>query len=52
MEKKQKIKKITPIEEAILCLADYLENPNHDEYKVREHIMWILGIEKKFKKDI
>ncbi len=30
---------------AILELADYLEKPNHDQYKVKQHIMEILGIE-------
>lgn len=32
-------------EEAIMALADYLEDPMHDQYKVKEHIMDILGLE-------
>lgn len=37
--------KPTRIEEAILALAEYLEDPNHDNYKVSEDIANILGIE-------
>jgi len=40
-------KELTPVEEAILALAEYLEYVNHDEYAVRKHIMEILGVEKK-----
>jgi len=36
--------KPTRQEEAILELADYLENPNHDQYKIKKHIADILGI--------
>lgn len=36
---------ITPVEMAIITLASYLEDPVHDDYKVKEHILEILGLE-------
>lgn len=38
-------KKLTRIEEAILMLADYLEDEMHADYKIKQHIMEILGVE-------
>lgn len=38
-------REITPIEMAIITLATYLEDPSHDDYKVKEHILEILGLE-------
>ena len=37
--------KLTKEQEAIILLADYLEDHNHADYKVKKHIMEILGIE-------
>ena len=36
---------VTPIEEAILALAEYMEDSMHDQYKVKKHIAEILGVE-------
>jgi len=43
--KKRKIAKLNRIERALLLIADYLEDPNHCDYKAREHVMSILGYE-------
>ena len=45
MKKTRKIYKLNRIEKAILHLADLLEDPMHDQYKVRLMIMDILGLE-------
>ena len=42
---KEKREPITKIEEAILALAEYLEDINHADYKVKHHIAEILGVE-------
>ena len=36
---------ITAIEEAILILAEYIEDVNHSDYKVKRHIAEVLGVE-------
>lgn len=40
----KRLKEITPIEKAIIELAAYLEDTNHDQYPVKKHIMEILGV--------
>ena len=42
---KNKQIKLNKIERAILLLAEYLENPQHDQFKVRQHILEMLGLE-------
>lgn len=43
--------KPTRQEEAILKLAEYLEDPNRDNYKIVKHIGNILGIELSIKEN-
>lgn len=35
--------KLTKVEEAIIYLAEMLENPLHNEYKVKRAVLDILG---------
>lgn len=37
--------KLTKVEEALIYLASMCESPNHDQYKLRAHILDILGYE-------
>lgn len=37
--------KLTPVEQALLTLARYLEDPGHYNYKVSDQIEEILGLE-------
>ena len=44
---KEETRELSRIEEAIMTLADYLEDVNHADYAVKKHIMEILEIELK-----
>lgn len=44
-KKKLKTVKLSKIERAILLLADYMEDPMHDEYKIKMQVLDILGYE-------
>lgn len=44
-KKKRKIIKLNRIEKAILFLAEYMEDPMHDQYKIRAMTLDILGLE-------
>lgn len=41
--KKKKNVHLTKIEQAILLLAEYLEDPTHDQFRVFEHVADVLG---------
>lgn len=37
--------RLDQMEEAIIMLADYAEDVSHADYKVKKHILEILGLE-------
>lgn len=41
----KKLVKLTKEQEAIIYLATMMENPMHHDYKLRMHILDILGLE-------
>lgn len=40
----KKLRKITQIEKAIIYLAEFMENPFHDQYQIKNQVMDILGV--------
>ncbi len=46
MSTQKKERKLTPIEEALIVLAGYVECNPFEDYKVQKHIADILGLEK------
>lgn len=45
MKTKNKEVKLTNIERAVILLAGYMEDPMHSDYRVRDHIIEVLGFE-------
>lgn len=45
MKKPPEIARLTQVERAIILLAGYLEDPNHSDYRVRDHVIEVLGYE-------
>jgi len=43
--KKKQVKRVTKVERGLIVLANYLEDPCHDQYRVRDQILEILGLE-------
>ncbi len=43
--KKRTITKINKVEKAIIYLAWMLEDPLHDQYRLRDHVLDILGLQ-------
>lgn len=44
-KRKRKLVKLNKIEKAILFLAEYMEDPNHDQYRIKTMVLDILGLE-------
>lgn len=42
---KQKLIELSKVEKALIYLADMLEDPMHDQYKVRQKVEEILEVE-------
>ena len=45
IKKKRKVAKLNRIEKAFLYIAGMMEDPVHDQYMIKAHILDILGLE-------
>lgn len=42
---KKKAKKLSRIEQALILLAEYMQDPVHDQYMVKAQVLDILGLQ-------
>ncbi len=43
--KKRIFHKLTKVEQALVYIADMIEDPNHDQYKIKQVVLDLLGLE-------